>query len=66
MQNDYKNIEEYNLGKKRKLLIALFADIINNKILNPIGTELFITGKKLNIPIIFITQSCFKVQKMLD
>ena len=66
MQDDYKNIEEYNLGKKRKILIALFADIINNKILNPIGTELFIRGKKLNIPIIFITQSYFKVQKMLD
>ena len=35
----YKNIEEYNLGKKRKILIVsedMIADMINNKKLNPI------------------------------
>ena len=34
MQDVYKNIEEYNLGKKRKVLICLddmVADMINNK-----------------------------------
>ena len=37
--------------------------MINNKKLNPIVTELFIGGRKLNISIVFITQSCFKVPK---
>ena len=37
--------------------------MINNKRLNPIITELFIRGRKLNISIIFITQSYFKVLK---
>ena len=35
----------------------------NNKILNPIVTEIFIRGRKLNISIVFITQSYFKVPK---
>ena len=37
--------------------------MINNKKLNPIVTELFIRGRKLNVSIIFITQSYFKVPK---
>ena len=37
--------------------------MINNKKLNPIVTELFIRGRKLNISIAFITQSYFKVPK---
>ena len=66
MQDVYKNIEDYNLGKKRKMLIVfddMIADMINNKKLNPIVTELFIRGRKLNISIVFITQSYFKVPK---
>ena len=66
MQDVYKNIEEYNLGKKRKVLIVfddMIADMINNKKLNPVVTELFIRGRKLNISIVFITQSYFKVPK---
>ena len=66
MQDVYKNIEDYNPGKKRKILIVfddMIADIINNKKLNPIVTELFIRGRKLNISIVFITQSYFKVPK---
>ena len=39
------------------------ADMIQNKKLNSIVTELFIRGKKLNISLVFITQSCFKVLK---
>ena len=39
------------------------ADMINNTKLNPVVTELFIRGRKLNISIIFITQSYFKVPK---
>ena len=66
MHNVYKNIEEYNLGKKRKVLIVfddMIADMINNKKLNSIVTELFIRGRKLNISLVFITQSYFKVPK---
>ena len=37
--------------------------MINNKKLNPIATELFTRGRKLNISIVFITQSYFRVQK---
>ena len=37
--------------------------MIKNKELNSIVTELLISGIKLNIPLIFITQSCFKVPK---
>ena len=58
MQDVYKNIEHYNPGKERKILIVfddMIADMINNKKLNPIVTELFIRGRKLNISIVFIT-----------
>ena len=62
MQDVYKNIEDYNPIKQRKVLI-MFDDMINNNKLNPIVTELFIRGRKLNISIVFITQSYFKVPK---
>ena len=41
----------------------MITDMINSKILNLIVTELLIRGRKLNISIIFITQSYFKVPK---
>ena len=66
MQDIYKYIEENNPGKKRKVLIVfddMIADIIYNKKLNPVVTELFIRGRKLNISIAFITKSYFKVAK---
>ena len=66
MQDVYKNIEDYNPVKKRKVLIVfddMIADMINNKKLNSVVTELFIRGRKLNISIVFITQSFFKVPK---
>ena len=66
MEVVYKNIENYNPGKKRKILIVfdeMIADIINNKKINPVVTELFIRGIKLNICFVFITQSYFKVPK---
>ena len=58
MQDVYKNIEERNVDKERKILIVfddLIADMINNKKLNLIVTELFIRGRKLNNSIVFIT-----------
>ena len=60
MQDVYKNIEEYNIGKKRKILTVfddMIANMINNEKLNPVVTELFIRGRRLNISIVFITQS---------
>ena len=66
MQDVYKNINEYNANKERKILITfddMIADTINKKKLNSIVTELFIRGRKLNISLVFITQSYFKVPK---
>ena len=64
MQDVYKNFEDYNPGKNSKVSIIfddMIADMINNKKLNPIVTELFIRGRKLNISIAFIMQSYFKI-----
>ena len=66
MDDIYKNIEEYNPNKKRKILIVfddMTADMLSDKKLNPIITELFIRGRKLNITLVFITQSSFAVPK---
>ena len=66
MQGVYKNTEEYNLGKKREVLIVfddMIVDMRNNEKLNPVVIELFIRDRKLNICIVFITQSYFKVPK---
>ena len=66
MHDVYKNIDEYNLDKENKILIVfddMIADMINNKKLNSIVTELFIRGRKLNISLVFITQSYFKIPK---
>ena len=66
MDDIYKNNEEYNLGKKRKILIIFndtIADMLSNQKLNPIVTELLIKGKKLNISLAFIMQSHFTLCK---
>ena len=41
----------------------MIADMIHSKKLNSVVTELFIRGRKLNISLVFITQSYFKVPK---
>ena len=66
MQDVCKNIDEYNIDKECKILIVfddMIANIINNKKVNSIATKLFIRGRKLNISLVFITQSYFKVSK---
>ena len=66
MEDVYKNIDEYNINKERKILIVfddMIADMFNNKKLNSVVTELFVRGRKLNISIVFILQSYFKVPK---
>ena len=69
MRHVYTNINYYNINKENKILIVfdnMIADLINNKKLNSIVTELFIRGKKLNISHALITQPNVKVPKMLD
>ena len=66
MGDVYKNIGEYNPDKENKILIVvddMIADMIHNKKLDSVVTELFIRGRKLNISLVFITQSYFKVPK---
>ena len=66
MDDIYKNLEEYKPNKKRIILIVfddMIAGMLSNKKVNPIVTELFIRGRKLNLPIVFVTQSCFSVPK---
>ena len=58
MHKVYKNIHNYNPDKENKILIVfddMIADMINNKKLNSVVTELFIRGRTLNISLIFIT-----------
>ena len=66
MHDVHQNINYYNPDKENKILIVfddVIADMINNKKLNSIVTELFIRGRKLNISLVFITQSYFKLPK---
>ena len=66
MQDVYKKIYEYNIDKELKISIVfddMITGMINNKKLNSIVTELFIRGRKLNISLVFIRQSYFKVPK---
>ena len=58
MRDACKNINYYNPDKENKVLIVfddMIADMIHNKKLNSIVTELFIRGKKLNISLVFIS-----------
>ena len=66
MHDVYKNIDYYNPDKENKILIVfnkIITDMIYNKKLDSIVTELFIRETKLNISLAFITQSYFKVPK---
>ena len=69
MQDVYKNIEDYNPIKKRKILIIfddMIADMINNKKLNPIVTELFIRGRNLIFLLSLLRNHILKFRKMYD
>ena len=68
MDDLYKNIEEYNPNKQRKILIAfddMIADMFSNKKLNPVVTEMFITGRKLNISLVLLHNLILLCQKIL-
>ena len=66
MDDIYENIDLYNPNRKRKILIVfdvMIADIMTNKKFQSIIKELFIRCRKINISLVFITQSYFSVPK---
>ena len=66
MDDVYENINDYNPIRKRKKLIVfddMIADIMTNRRFQAIIKELFIRCRKLNISLVFITQSYFSVPK---
>ena len=66
MDDVYNNIDDYNPSRKTKILIVfddMIADIVRNKKFQAMVKELFIRCRKLNISLVFITQSYFSVPK---
>ena len=66
MGDVYENIYDYNPSRKRKIFIVfddMIADIMTNKTFQAIIKQLFIRCRKLNISLVFITQTCFSVPK---
>ena len=64
MHDVYKNINDYNPNKENQILIIfddMITNMIHNKKLNSIVSELFVRGRKVNISLVFMTQSYFKV-----
>ena len=66
MDHVYENIDDYNPNKKRKNLIVfddIIGDIMSNEKSQAVVKKLFIRCRKLNISLVFITQSYFSVPK---
>ena len=66
MDHAYESIDDYNLSRKRTILIVfddMIGDIMSNKKFQAIIKESFIRCRKLNISLVFITQSYFSVPK---
>ena len=66
MNDVYENIDDYNPNRRRKILIFfdnMIADIMANKKFQSIIKELFVRYRKLNISLVFITQSYFSLPK---
>ena len=66
MDDIHENINDYNLSRKRNILTVfddMIADITSNKKFQAIIKDLFIRCIKLNISLVFITQSYFSVPK---
>ena len=65
MNDVYENIDDYNPNWKNRLIVFddMIADMMTNKKCQAIIKELFIRCRKLNIPLVFITQSYFPVPK---
>ena len=68
MGNVYENVDDYDPSRKIKILIAfddMIADIMSKKEFQAVIKELFIRCRKLNILLVFITQSYFSVAKVV-
>ena len=68
MDDVYKNVNDYNPNRKRKILIVfddMFANIMTNKKCQAIIKEIFIRCRKLNISILFLKQFSLSVPKYL-
>ena len=66
MDDVYENINDYNPSRKRKVSIIfddMIADIMSNKKFQTIIKKLFIRCRRLNVSLVFITQSYFSVPK---
>ena len=66
MDDAHSNIDDYNPNRKRKILIVfdeMIAGIMTNKKFQAMIKKLFIRCRKLNISLVFITQSYFSVSK---
>ena len=66
MDDVYEDIDNYNPKRDKKVLIVfddMIADIMTNKRFQAIIKELFIRCRKLNISLVFITQTYFSVPK---
>ena len=64
----YQNLEDYNTTTKKRVLIVfddMIADKESNKKLSLNVTEMFLRGRKLNISLAFMSESCFKVPKTI-
>ena len=61
----YEDLGDYNQRKKKMLIVLdnMIVDMEANKKINPIVTELFMRGRKLNISVVFLSQSYFRVPK---
>ena len=69
MNDVLEDINNYNKNRNKKVLITfddMIADIMRSEKFKAIIKELFIRCRKLNISIIFITQSFLKLLKMRD
>ena len=69
MDNIYKNIEEYNPNQKHKILIVfdyMVADMISNKKLNSLVSELFIRRRELKFLQFLSLSHILRYQKMLN
>ena len=66
MKDVFENINDYNKKRNKKVLLVfddMIADIEHNKNFKKVIKELFHRGRKLNVPIVFITQSYFRALK---
>ena len=68
IDDDYENLEDYNPTKKRRASIEfddMIPDMESNKKLGPLVTDVFLRGTKFNICLVFVSQSYFKVPKII-